>query len=342
MFRFALSLSLICSGASALAADAAADPTEERLRATIARLPAAEQAYFAKATYAGQYPLSRLVSFTTREGRLVAAFDFPDAVARQFTGVAPLMLAVEGSPHLWALHRGKSGTLDEGLSRVTLTCYAPSETWPFNRFSLSSDGQGVWISAAQMFGKPAWQQSLSLVQTTRDLQLAWRLEAERYQAKRVEGPDLAALSARAPSVMETYLMPVLRRLGPARPACDIYRVFDQIPADREVVRRVRPLLGRLESGDPSVRDAAARSLKEMGRPAVLACLRIDPATLSPEQWNRLNAFFAADGWVRVTDVAAARCDVGFLTACLEDEDERVRTAAANTLAALKAVRGLGK
>ena len=70
---------------------------------------------------------------------------------------------------------------------------------------------------------------------------------------------------------------------------------------------------------------------------MLACLRLDLATLSAEQQNRLGSLYACEGWMHVPDIDAARSDPTYLAACLEDEDPAVRSAASNLLAALRAV-----
>jgi HEAT repeat protein len=112
-------------------------------------------------------------------------------------------------------------------------------------------------------------------------------------------------------------------------------VFDRIPADPAVAQQVVPLIAKLDSDDSKVRDAAVASLKALGRAAVHACLRLDEAVLSPEQRNRLSAFYASEGWLHVPDIEAARRAPYFLSACLEDQDPAVRTAATNLLAALR-------
>jgi HEAT repeat len=317
----------------------AADNEEPRLRALLDRLPVVEKDYLAKARYAGHYTPSSLVGFYNHQGRLFAAFHLPPQLVKQFTDpAAPLLISLEGSPHLWAIQRRKSGTLDQGLSMITLTCYAPDQTWPFNRYSLSSDGQNLMLAAAQMFGHVAAQQTLSLSQSERTLHLEWRLEADRWQHKRIDLVELNQLPLRAPNLLERYLTPVLRQLGPARAAVDVYSVFDRLPADPKMTQQVLPLVARLDADEAKTRDAATAALKALGRPAVHACLRLDQSNLSPEQKNRLSAFYAAEGWIHVPDVEAARNDPQFIASCLEDEDQEVRTAAANSLAALRAVQ----
>jgi hypothetical protein len=323
-----------------LALGASADPREDALRALIKRLPPPEQGFLEKAKYAGHYSLGQLVSYSNLNGRLWATFHLPAALTRQFADPAPLLVSLEGSPHVWSVHRRQSGTLDTGLSMITLSCFAPDEVWPFNRFSVSSDGGAVLVSAGQMFGHPASQQTLALSQSERVLRLGWRIDADRWQAKRVEVADLNELPTRAPAVVERYLLPVLRRLGAARAPSDVYRVFDQIPADPKVTESIAPLIAKLDADDNAVRDAAAAALKRMGRPATLASLRLDPGTLSPEQKNRLAALHASEGWLHVADVEAARADEAFLASCAEDEDEAVRTAASTLLAAVRTAKQL--
>src|SRR5688572_15396356 len=84
-----------------------ADTRESALRAVIRRLPPAEQAFVERAKYAGHYALSDLVTYSNRDGRLAATFHLPDKLARQFAAAAdpagPLLVSLEGSPHVWSL-----------------------------------------------------------------------------------------------------------------------------------------------------------------------------------------------------------------------------------------------
>jgi hypothetical protein len=317
---------------------ALADAEENRLRALVQRLAPADQETLSKVKYAGHYKLGQLVTYSNRDGRFVAAFHLPAELVNQFTDPAPLIISIEASPHLWTLSRRKAGTLDEGLSMITLTCYAPEDKGPFNRYAVSSDGQNVMVSGVQMYGHPATQQVFSMNQGERVLHLAWRLADDRMMSKKLDVADLPQIPVRVPGLQERYLMPILRRLGPGRPAVDVYRVFDQIPPDSKVVEQIQPLLSKIDSDESADRDTAAAAIKAMGAPALLACMRLDRSTLSPEQKNRIDAFCASDGWVHLSDFEAARRDVDFLAACLDDENPAVRSAAANLLAALQISR----
>lgn len=318
----------------------AADSTESTLRAALSRLRPVDQEFIIKAPFAGTWPLSRLVTFTNSEGRFLAQFHLPDDLARQFQDPAPLLLALEGSPHPWSLHRRKSGTLDPGLSLVTLTCYEAQETWPFNRFTVASDGSNVIVTGSQLYGQTNFQPYLSFTQAPNSLRLAWRIEADKFVPKKLDLNDASQLATRAPELDKRYLMPILRRLGPARPPSDTYRVFNQIPADPAVTRHVAAIVAELEAPGARQREAAFKKLQALGRPAILATLRIDRALLSAEQVSRLQSLYAADGWVHHPDLDTAKDDEAFLNACLEDEDPQVRSAAANTLAAIQTLRQL--
>jgi hypothetical protein len=315
----------------------AGDAFEASLRARMGRLPAIEKALLGQAAYAGHYALDQLVTFSTRQERLIATFHLPAELARKFRDPAPLLLSLEGSDQIWSLHRRKAGTLDTGLSLITLTCYAPDDKGPFNRYTLSSDGRNLMIAAAQMFGHPTTQQSIALSQGERSLHVLWRLQLDKWSVHSLDLAALSQLPAQVPGLLENYLLPIMRRLGPGLPASDVYRVFDQLPADPKVVKQIRPVLARLDADDPHDRDAAFAELQRMGRSAVLACLRLDAATLSAEQQNRLGSLYACEGWMHVPDIDAARSDPTYLAACLEDEDPAVRSAASNLLAALRAV-----
>lgn len=313
-------------------------PAESPFAALLARLPADDRDFLARARYAGKYRPSEIVTYTAREGRYYATFHLPERLARQFHDPDPLLIALEGSPHAWSLHRRRASTIDDALSLVTLTCYAPDVNWPFNRFAVSSDGSvDLLVSAAQMFGPPAFRPTVGLTQGRQLIRLSYRIEPDKYQPRRLEVLEPVHIDTRAAGFTDKYLVPVYRQLGAGRPASDVYRVFDRIPADPAVTRKVLPLVARLDAEDAADREAALRALGAMGRPAVLATLRLDPAALSAEQRSRLGALWAADGWVHHPDLTAAARDPAFLASCLEDEDPQVRAAAETTLAAFRAL-----
>ena len=82
------------------------------------------------------------------------------------------------------------------------------------------------------------------------------------------------------------------------------------------------------------RQRASRSMEALGKPGVLAALRIDRGGLSPEQTARIDEFLARHDEARYADAKAAVRDMDFLLDCLEFEDLAVRQAARSALAVL--------
>jgi hypothetical protein len=150
--------------------------------------------------------------------------------------------------------------------------------------------------------------------------------------------DLVQLYIEHQQELRLYLVPLLKEVcgeNPLRPrAGDVYGAFATIPADPVMMAKVRALLPDLDAPAPPLRDAASAKLEALGPGGVLAAARMDRSELTPEQGVRLDAFVARNAvWPDPT--AAAQKDPYFLVDCLQDGDERVRTAALARLRALK-------
>ena len=155
----------------------------------------------------------------------------------------------------------------------------------------------------------------------------------------MEAADLPQLLRQRPREVRLYLEPMLTEIcggrNPLRPqAGDVYRTFPFIPADSGATEAVNRLVERFDELDPAARAAASAELERLGRPGVLAALRVDRIDLSAEQSLRLDAFVARH--TSAPDLDAARRDPLFFVGCLEDEDRAVRAAA---LAALRETTG---
>jgi hypothetical protein len=152
-------------------------------------------------------------------------------------------------------------------------------------------------------------------------------------------PDLLKLWNDHQRECRMYLVPLLKTIAPRenllRPrAGDVYRVFNEIPADAETTRRVAALLPELEAESPAARDAASGKIEALGAPGVLAVLRMDRTEWTPEQTARLATIVRRHS--TLNDSPAWRRDIYFLTDCLDDGDPAVRQAA---LAAVRAIAG---
>lgn len=173
-------------------------------------------------------------------------------------------------------------------------------------------------------------------QRNQPVRLMQNAAAGGARMQNVQASDLLALLAQEPEMARKCLRPMFIALGNGsllRPgATEVYRVFDHIPADAEVLNRLQTkLLPQLDAALFTEREAAHDALARLGRAGVLAVLRTPKEHLSEEQVNRLGRFLADHVKLQVEDAAAARRDVDFLLDCLSDEDRRVREAALEAL-----------
>jgi hypothetical protein len=154
-----------------------------------------------------------------------------------------------------------------------------------------------------------------------------------------QAADLLTLWSEHPKELRQFLFPLLREMCGknvlAPRAGDVYRAFAAIPADPQVAQKLAAILPALDADAPSERDAAAKQLNALGPPGVLAALRVDPSTLTPEQRARLDTL-VQDHSTTADPAALARHDPYFLVDCLGDSDVNVRSAA---LEALRSVTG---
>ena len=154
----------------------------------------------------------------------------------------------------------------------------------------------------------------------------------------LQASTLHDLRAQGPRQFRQYVIPLLKSVCGRDPfmaaPADVYRTFDQIPADPQVIQQIRRVLPALDSPLPMEREEGSRQLLPLGGQGVLAALRMDRTPLSPEQSGRLDAFIARYEDRRFSTAQEARSDASFLIDCLEFDDPAVRTLAAGELARL--------
>jgi hypothetical protein len=150
--------------------------------------------------------------------------------------------------------------------------------------------------------------------------------------------DLVQLFIEHQAELRQYLIPMLKEAygqNPLRPhAGDVYRAFASIPADPVMIEKVRAILPDFDAAAAPAREAASAKIQSLGPAGILAAQRIDRSDLTPEQAARLDAIVAHDA-IWPDPEAAAQKDAYFLVDCLQDADERVRTAALESLRTLK-------
>jgi len=151
-----------------------------------------------------------------------------------------------------------------------------------------------------------------------------------------EAPSLAELRSEHPAEFRKFLLPLLGKLMDTSlmlpGATDAYEVFNDIPADDASSAELKSLLPQLDSTVPAERQAASARIQAMGARGILAAMRIDSATLTPEQQTALSGVMALGRRAKVADARAARHDVHFLLDCLEIDAPGVKAAALRELA----------
>lgn len=295
----------------------------------------------------GRLPLDQLVQFTTgADGQIVATVD-PSLPTQN----EPLRIEVEGSDATWIVQkRVLGGGAVPNNSYISLTRYdfdAPDDQPWSTGVTLRSN----YLLINAVVGDQQTAVRVSLVQSSGTLILRVTNNQPRPAAAAapavaapaqaivltVQATSLNQLRAEHPEEVRTYLAPALRALagrslfrpGPA----DVYRAFDQIPANPAVARKLDALLAGLESDEFAKRDKATANLTNLGPPGVLAALRRDNSDLSPEAQNRLQQFIAAHATLSLApgEAAKTRADRSFLIDCLDDNDPAVRAAAKASL-----------
>jgi hypothetical protein len=247
---------------------------------------------------------------------------------------------IEGSSATWTVRkRALGGAAD--LLYVTINRYdfnAPADQFWNIATTLSPNGlmlhgvrgdekKGVRVRLTQSKG------SLSFV--------CWKMDQGAEEIFfRASAPSIRQLYGQHPREVRRYLSPLLHDLTGKfllRPgAADVYRLFETIPADREIANELNRVIGRLESNSFPVREQAGKDLSALGAPFVLAALRRDLSDLSADAKEHLDRFIAEHSNAQWDDLDAARKDRLVLLDCLEDEDQAVRAA---SKAALEKVVG---
>jgi hypothetical protein len=213
----------------------------------------------------GRYTLNQLVSFDVREGLLNLGLnaDLPNQVE-------PLRLDIEGSDATWvARRRTLAGAAAAANSYVTLTRYdfdaADDKPWLITMTIRSN-----YVSVSAQSGETPKIFRVRLTQTngTLSFNLSTTEGGRTQNLLTAQAPTLKQLQAEHPEEVRKYLAPLLRtmtgrsilRPGPA----DVYRVFDTIPADPAIARKLDDLLVRLDADSYAVRDKASAELHALG------------------------------------------------------------------------------
>jgi hypothetical protein len=304
--------------------------------------PLREENALLKARFVGEHDLFDLVRYTWTDGWLDVEFLLP----AHWAGPEAVRTGINGSRATWiwkiSAHRdgGDARSLSERVVELQYRDAGNENGEGHTRATLYSHDGYLMISGRMRQGgenvvvfyrgRTGGQAELEAY-VQEDCALTRTLLTAR-------GENLERMAAAHPEEVERYFAPLLRKisranlLGPG--AADVYSIFPQIRADDGVVSRVEQLLPSLDSPDVGERERATRELSLLGRPAVLAAMRWDKATLSPEQAGRLQQLVESHRRRRAQPAESAHGDLTLLTECLADDDLTVRTAAKETIESL--------
>ena len=127
------------------------------------------------------------------------------------------------------------------------------------------------------------------------------------------------------------------RMPSAYEAVVAWQVFpDAYQPPEKLATAVRRQVTLLDSPKYAAREGAAIVLRELGDEIVPLLLRIDPASLSPEQLSRVAGLLADRRRLTPAEAAGLRNDLAFLLDCLDADDAPVRRSA---LARLRTLTG---
>jgi hypothetical protein len=151
----------------------------------------------------------------------------------------------------------------------------------------------------------------------------------------LEATSLTDLRNKHPAEYRKFLLPLLGKLmdtasmlpGPT----DVYEVFTEIPADNASSAQLKSLLPHLDSTVPAERQTATAQIEAMGARGILAAMRMDPSTLTPEQQTALSDFIGRGHRAKVDDPKTAKRNPDFLLDCLEIDAPGVQAAAVREL-----------
>jgi hypothetical protein len=297
-------------------------------------LPASVDEYLGGAELAGKYALGDLVRSNVRDGRMKVEVRLPPdllkAAEKESPNTRPVRLAIDGSDLAWSLkcygEKGPDRT-------VALACYDATALAPFQCVALHVGPSNIKVYAAS-FDMPGIQSRLEVTQGSDGISYSWLIPGQRETSGRVE--NIAELRKRYPTFVQTTLSAVMRRVGlrgfvRRHPAGEVYRAFPSVQPDPAAAAKVAAILPKLGSTKPREREAASDAIEEMGRPAVLAVLRLDRTTLTPEQNARLDGFLIASGEAAPDPSAHPEEDLDFLVDCLDDDELPIRQAAREAL-----------
>lgn len=154
---------------------------------------------------------------------------------------------------------------------------------------------------------------------------------------RANAPSFSDLQKMHPNAISEYLRPIFRDLGQDTALFGLadaiaWQVLSPLATvDPQIEQQVAQLVRQLDAEEARERESAGEALQQLGLPGVLALLRMDRSTLSPEQHARIDAIVAPYQTLDAEQAKALRLDRRFLLDTMENEDPALRRLALKQL-----------
>jgi len=144
--------------------------------------------------------------------------------------------------------------------------------------------------------------------------------------------DMRHLRVADAEAFRKYLRPMLTKLGAQRATLPdaeeaVQILGPRLSADGAMETKFAGILTRLDADTQAERDAASRSLDELGWRGALAAQKVDLKKLSVEQRLRVRKFLASYTYMDEKELARSRADTDLLVDCLASEDAALVQAA---------------
>ncbi len=273
-----------------------------------------------------------------------------DAVARVFVEQGRLAVEIGGfdAPQLTRINVSDSGGMWLVLAKETRGPRAarPRPMLLLNRYDFDQkDPQAIWATYLNVnphsisLSAESLEQRINFSEGPADTTLAVNdIDSgvlPRSTHLTFTARNLGQLRNEHPAEYRKFLLPVLGKLTDTSRmlpgVSDLYEVFPEIPADEASARELGSLLPALDSTVPAERNAATDRIRAMGGRGILAAMRMDLSTMTPQQQTALMDVIAQGRRAKVQDRSAALRDPDFLLDCLEIDAPGIKPAALRAL-----------
>jgi hypothetical protein len=285
--------------------------------------------------FIGEKDFSDIISFDTRDGRLVPSTSLPvmepSYAKLKGTGGWAKIQVIGGE----TLHVANGGHFLQQFAYRDLSVAGNVEIRTEVDFNYQRLSVTRWTGYAD-----DGMLSVQLIETAAPGPESVVLYIQNVSAaapsaqRRLFGPSLADLYLNHPSDVNQYLRPIFRTLRQEQVVFRpdehwAYQALEElIPIDPAIPPKVEAAVKELDADSYAEREAAMVRLRALGAAAAVELMRDPPRNLTPEQSVRVDAFLAPFHPLPVEQIKRLRADPDFLLDCQFCSDAQIRRAAA--------------